>query len=145
MSELPMFRPRDPAHGGHPPSTPGSSVPQPAPVPPQPSTAPIEPDPDFNLADLFAPKPAAAAGGAAGIPPEDPGMREKVEKVVNELRPYIHADGGDITVVSVREGVVKVKLHGACDGCSSSMYTLQLGIEKRLREEVPGIKYVEAV
>ena len=56
-----------------------------------------------------------------------------------------NADGGDITLVSVIDGVVKVTMHGACVGCSSSLYTLQLGIERKLKEEIPGIKYIEAI
>jgi lysyl-tRNA synthetase class 2 len=109
---------------------------------------PGEGDDGPSLADLFAPpKPAARPEAPAGSSPagEDPEVRAKVAKVLDELRPYINADGGDITLVSVVDGVVKVAMHGACADCSSSLYTLQLGVERKLREEIPGIKYVEAV
>jgi Fe-S cluster biogenesis protein NfuA len=101
-----------------------------------------------SLADLFAPKPPAAPGAVVSLPPagvEDPETRAKVAKVLDELRPYINADGGDIQLVSVLDGVVRVSMHGACVGCSSSIYTLQLGIERKLKEEIPGIRLVEAV
>jgi lysyl-tRNA synthetase class 2 len=105
---------------------------------------PIEEGP--SLADLFAPpKPKTAPGAGVAGGGEDPEMRAKVAKVIDELRPYINADGGDITLVSVIDGVVKVTMHGACVGCSSSLYTLQLGIERKLKEEIPGIKYIEAI
>ena len=99
-----------------------------------------------SLADLFAPpKPAAAPEATKVLGIEDPEIRAKVARVIDELRPYINADGGDITLLSVIDGVVKVTMHGACVGCSSSIYTLQLGIERKLKEEIPGIKYIEAV
>jgi Fe-S cluster biogenesis protein NfuA len=114
---------------------------------PMSSPEPARPAEPANLADFFAPPApkadAAAAPGATGT--EDPGVRARVETILDELRPFINADGGDIRLVSVIDGVVKVRLHGACVGCSSSMYTLQLGIERKLKEEVPGIKMVEAV
>jgi len=117
--------------------------------PPQPSAAPPDPDEGPSLADLFAPpKPGAPAAETASLAPggvEDPEMRARVQRVLDELRPYINADGGDISLVSVADGVVRVAMHGACAGCSSSLYTLQLGVERRLREEIPGVKYVEAI
>ncbi|MBN2482973.1 MAG: NifU family protein [Candidatus Omnitrophica bacterium] len=73
-------------------------------------------------------------------------MKEKVEKALENIRPMLQADGGDVTLVEVTsDGVVKVKLTGACGGCPMSTYTLKLGIEKRLKEEIPEIKSVEQV
>lgn len=73
-------------------------------------------------------------------------MKDKVEKVLESLRPYLQADGGDVELVDVTEdGVVKVRLTGACGGCPMSTYTLRMGIENRLKEEVPEVKRVEQV
>ncbi len=73
-------------------------------------------------------------------------MRKKVEAVLNQIRPALQADGGDIELVDVtKEGVVKVRLVGACVGCPMSTMTLSLGIERTLKERVPGVKRVEAV
>jgi Fe-S cluster biogenesis protein NfuA len=72
-------------------------------------------------------------------------MKEKVEKVINEIRPSLQADGGDIELVSVEEGVVKVRLKGACAGCPMSQLTLQNAVEQRLKQEIPEVKRVEAV
>ena len=70
-------------------------------------------------------------------------MKEKVEKVLNEIRPMLQRDGGDVELVSVANGIVKVRLQGACAGCPMSQMTLRNGIEKVLREKVPEIKAVE--
>lgn len=72
-------------------------------------------------------------------------MRERVEKVINRIRPAVQMDGGDIQLVDVADGIVKVRLVGACVGCPSSMMTLKMGIERAIRTEVPEIKSVEAV
>ncbi len=73
-------------------------------------------------------------------------MREKVEAVLNQIRPALQADGGDVELVDVtKEGVVKVRLVGACAGCPMSTMTLSLGIERTLKERVPEVKRVEAV
>jgi len=72
-------------------------------------------------------------------------MREKVEKVIESIRPNLQADGGDIELVSVEEGVVKVRLKGACAGCPMSQLTLSMGVEKVLKEQIPGIVKVESV
>ena len=74
-------------------------------------------------------------------------MREKVEKVLEEIRPALQADGGDIELVDVDEehGVVKLRLTGACAGCPFSTMTLQMGIERVLKQKVPEVKRVEAV
>jgi Fe-S cluster biogenesis protein NfuA len=70
---------------------------------------------------------------------------EKVKQVLNELRPALRADGGDIELVGVNGGVVKVRLKGACGTCPSSLITLKMGVEARLKEEMPDLEYVEAV
>ena len=74
-------------------------------------------------------------------------MREKVEKVLEEIRPALQADGGDVELVEVDEehGVVKLRLTGACAGCPFSTMTLQMGIERVLKQKVPEVKRVEAV
>jgi len=73
-------------------------------------------------------------------------MKEKVEAALNKIRPALKADGGDVELVDVStDGVVKVKLTGACGGCPMSQMTLKMGIEKVIREAVPEIKEVVAV
>jgi Fe-S cluster biogenesis protein NfuA len=73
-------------------------------------------------------------------------MRERVEAVMNEIRPMLQADGGDVELVDVTdEGVVKVRLTGACGGCPMSQITLSSGIEKRLKEAIPEVQRVESV
>lgn len=73
-------------------------------------------------------------------------MREKVEKALDEIRPTLQADGGNVELVDVTEdGVVKVRLTGACGCCPMSTYTLKVGIEQRLKEAVPEVKEVEQV
>ncbi len=73
-------------------------------------------------------------------------MKEKVEKALNKLRAGLQADGGDIELVDVTEdGVVKVRLKGACAGCPMSQMTLANYVSQNLKKEVPGITTVEAV
>jgi Fe-S cluster biogenesis protein NfuA len=73
-------------------------------------------------------------------------LKEKVENVLEKIRPSLQADGGDIELVDVNdEGVVKVKLQGACAGCPMSTMTLKMGIEKVLKQNLPEIKKVESV
>lgn len=73
-------------------------------------------------------------------------MREKVEKALEAIRPYLQFDGGDIELLEVTdEGVVRVRLLGACAGCPFSQHTMQMSVEKQLKEEVPGVKKVEAI
>jgi Fe-S cluster biogenesis protein NfuA len=70
-------------------------------------------------------------------------LKGEVEKVINEIRPYLIADGGDIELVDVDdEGTVKVKLKGTCVGCPMSQMTLQLGVERYLKSKVPQVKKV---
>jgi len=72
-------------------------------------------------------------------------MREKVEAALNKVRPALMADGGNVELVDIEDGVVKVRLTGACGGCPMSQMTLKMGIERLLRKEVPEIKEVIAV
>lgn len=72
-------------------------------------------------------------------------MREKVEAALNKIRPSLLADGGNVELVDVKEGVVRLKLTGACSGCPMAAMTLQHGIERLLREEVPEVKEVVAI
>lgn len=71
---------------------------------------------------------------------------EKVNSALETIRPYLMADGGDVELVNVSdEGIVEVRLMGACVGCPMSQMTLRAGVERALIREVPGIKRVEAV
>jgi Fe-S cluster biogenesis protein NfuA len=73
-------------------------------------------------------------------------MRDKIEAALKDIRPMLQADGGDVELVDVTEdGVVKVRLTGACGGCPMAQITLSQGIERRLRDAVPELKAVEAV
>ena len=72
-------------------------------------------------------------------------MREKVEAALAQIRPALQADGGDVELVDVSEGVVKVKLQGACGGCPMASMTLRNGIERILKEQIPEVKEVVAV
>ena len=72
-------------------------------------------------------------------------MDEKVEAVLAQIRPVLQADGGDVELVEVNEGVVSLRLKGACMGCPMSTITLQNGIERVLKEQVPEVKEVVAV
>ncbi|MGB9698522.1 MAG: NifU family protein [Thermodesulfobacteriota bacterium] len=72
-------------------------------------------------------------------------MREKVEKVIAEIRPALQADGGNIELIDVENGIVKVKLVGACGSCPMSQLTLKRGVEARLKAKIPEIKEVIAV
>ncbi len=70
-------------------------------------------------------------------------VRDKVQGVINLIRPAVQADGGDIELVDVsNDGVVQIRFHGACHGCPSSTMTLQHGIERNLREKVPEVTQV---
>jgi Fe-S cluster biogenesis protein NfuA len=73
-------------------------------------------------------------------------MREEVKKAIQDIRPGLQADGGDVELVDVTDdGVVKVKLLGACHGCPMSQMTLKMGIEKHLQKIIPGVKSVVSV
>jgi Fe-S cluster biogenesis protein NfuA len=70
---------------------------------------------------------------------------ENVETVLDELRPYLISDGGNVELVDIEGPVVKLRLQGACGSCPSSTMTLRMGIERRLREFIPEIAEVEQV
>ncbi len=73
-------------------------------------------------------------------------MKEKVQKVLDEIRPALQADGGNVELIDVSDdGIVKVRLVGACAGCAMAQMTLKMGIEKRLKSAIPRIKEVVAV
>lgn len=73
-------------------------------------------------------------------------MKEKVQAVLDKIRPSLMADGGDVELVDVTaDGVVKVRLRGACAGCPMSQMTLKAGIERVIKDELPEIKSVESV
>ncbi len=69
-------------------------------------------------------------------------MKERVEQVIGKLRPMLQRDGGDIELVDVTDGVVKVRLTGACGSCPMSMMTLKMGVENALKKEIPEVKQV---
>ena len=72
-------------------------------------------------------------------------MKEKVETALERIRPALQADGGDVELVDVRDGVVSLRLTGACKGCPMATMTLRNGIERILREQVPEVEEVVAV
>ncbi len=73
-------------------------------------------------------------------------LKEQVEKALEKVRPSLRADGGDVELVEVTEdGIVKVRLQGACRGCPMSQMTLKLGIERTLKHEIPEVKEVQSV
>jgi Fe-S cluster biogenesis protein NfuA len=72
-------------------------------------------------------------------------MQDKITEVLNKIRPMLMRDGGDVELVEVNDGTVKVKLTGACAGCPMSTMTLKMGIEKILKQEVPEVKEVVSV
>jgi Fe-S cluster biogenesis protein NfuA len=71
--------------------------------------------------------------------------RENVEQVLDEMRPYLISDGGNVELVEIEGPVLKLRLQGACGSCPSSTMTLRMGIERRLREAIPEIAEVEQV
>ena len=72
-------------------------------------------------------------------------MRDKVEEALDKIRPSLIRDGGNVELVDVNDGTVKLKLIGACAGCPMSTMTLKMGIEQVLKQEIPEIKEVVAV
>ena len=72
-------------------------------------------------------------------------MKEEVEEVLETLRPMLMQDGGNVELVGIDDGVVKVRLVGACSSCSSSTMTLKMGIEKALKKAIPMVRCIEAV
>lgn len=76
---------------------------------------------------------------------KDTQMKEKVQQVLETIRPALQRDGGDVELVDVKDGVVQVRLQGACAGCPMSQMTLAFGIQRVLKEKVPEIQRVEPV
>ncbi len=72
-------------------------------------------------------------------------MKEKIEKALTKIRAALQQDGGDIELVAIEEGTVKVRLKGACAGCPMSQMTLANFVEAELKKAVPGVKRVQAV
>ena len=72
-------------------------------------------------------------------------MKEKVEAAINKIRPMLQRDGGDVELIEIEDGVVKVRLQGACAGCPMSQMTLKNGIERILKQEIPEVVSVENV
>ena len=72
-------------------------------------------------------------------------MKEKVQQILDKIRPSLQADGGDVELIDVVDGIVTVKLQGACAGCPMSQMTLKNGIERLVKQELPEIKAVEKV
>ena len=72
-------------------------------------------------------------------------MKTEVAKALEEVRPHLQVDGGDVELVDIEDGVVKVRLKGACAGCPMSQMTVKWGVENYLKKKVPGVKSVEAV
>jgi Fe-S cluster biogenesis protein NfuA len=72
-------------------------------------------------------------------------MKEKVQAILDKIRPALQADGGNIELIDIVDGIVKVKLLGACQGCMGAQMTLKMGVEKALKEAIPEVKAVQAV
>ncbi len=72
-------------------------------------------------------------------------MREKIEKALETIRPALRGDGGDVELIDVGDGVVRVRLKGACGGCPMSQLTLTRGVEQAIKKAVPEVKKVEAI
>ena len=72
-------------------------------------------------------------------------MKEKVEKSLQKIRPMLQADGGDVELVEVEDGIAKLRLQGACAGCPGAQMTLKMGVERQLKQDIPELKGVEAV
>lgn len=72
-------------------------------------------------------------------------MKERVQEVLDRIRPALQADGGDVELIDIEGGVVKVRLVGACAGCPMSQLTLTNGVERVLKEQIPEVDRVEAV
>jgi len=77
--------------------------------------------------------------------PKETMMQDKVEEVLDKIRPSLISDGGNVELVEVNDGTVKLKLVGACAGCPMSTLTLKMGIERILKQEIPEVKEVVAV
>lgn len=96
-------------------------------------------------------QPPHAPGQPPGHPPvhtpggQTPSLRDRVQRVIDAIRPAVQGDGGDLELVDVSDsGVVRVRFHGACVGCPSSAMTLKIGIERNLKQYVPEVTEVQA-
>src|SRR5262245_4587374 len=87
------------------------------------------------------PDPTTRADAAAPVVPDV----DKIKAIIEEIRPYLQHDGGDCEFVAYEDRVVKMRLHGACGSCPSSLWTLRMGIENAIREQVPDVVAVENV
>ena len=76
---------------------------------------------------------------------EDAQAFEEVTRIIAEIRPFLQADGGDVELLKMEDGIVFVRLVGSCVGCPSSLMTLKHGVEARLKEAIPAVKSVEMV
>jgi Fe-S cluster biogenesis protein NfuA len=83
--------------------------------------------------------------GEINMPQTTEDMHAQVQEVLEKLRPFLLRDGGDVELVDIEDGIVMVRLMGACGSCPSSTITLKAGIERALLEEVPGVKELEQV
>lgn len=72
-------------------------------------------------------------------------LLERIEKALDQIRPALRFDGGDVNLVGVEDGIVKLHMVGACGGCPMSMMTLKMGIERTIKQQIPEIRSVEAV
>ncbi len=102
---------------------------------------------DTTTPDTATLDPGATAAAATSAGESDPRALtvENVERVLDELRPYLMADGGNVEIVEIDGPVVKVRLQGACGSCPSSTMTLKMGIERKLREAIPEVNEVVQV
>ncbi len=93
-----------------------------------------------------APEPTAGRHAGTAPPPKAAPDRERVAAILDLMRPAIQSDGGDLELVDVRsDGTVLVRFHGACVGCPSSSITLQVGIERHLKDHIPEVRRVQTV
>lgn len=90
-------------------------------------------------------EPGATEAQAGSVPSDMDALREQVEAALDTIRPAIAMDGGNVELLDIEDGVVTLRMMGACGGCPMSTMTLKRGIEQRLREMVPGIERVDAI
>lgn len=93
------------------------------------------------LRRTLAPRPRTGAGR----PPERPTMKEKILAVLDEIRPALQNDGGDVEFIDFQDGIVTLRMVGACGGCPMSMMTLKQGIESRLKARIPEVVGVQQI
>jgi len=90
-------------------------------------------------------EPGATEAHVGSAPSDMDALREQVEAALDTIRPAIAMDGGNVELLDIEDGVVTLRMMGACGGCPMSTMTLKRGIEQRLREMVPGIERVDAI